>query len=49
MRQEERRSVEMSKDKEIKHYIFDCLGTADGYDVGGLHEDVERNINDPDA
>ena len=35
--------------EKIKHYIFDVLGTADGYEVGWIHEDCERNINDPDS
>ena len=37
------------KDKEIKHYIFDCLGTADGYEIGWLHEKDDDNISDPDS
>ena len=29
---------------EIKHYIFDYLSTADGYEIGWLHEDGQKNI-----
>jgi len=34
---------------EKKHYIFDYLSTADGYEVGWLHEDGQKNISDPDT
>lgn len=37
----------MSQDK--KHYIFDYLGTADGYEIGWLHEEGDKNISDPDS
>ena len=36
-------------DAEIKHYVFDYLGTADGYEVGWIHEDTQKEIGDPDS
>ena len=35
-------------DAEIKHYVFDYLGTADGYEIGWLHEENQKEIGDPD-
>jgi hypothetical protein len=29
---------------EIKHYIFDYLSTADGYEIGWLHEDTQKTL-----
>mgnify|MGYP003132555085 CR=1 FL=1 len=37
------------KDIEIKHYVFDYLGTSDGYEVGWLHEEGQKHIYDPDS
>ena len=36
-------------DAEIKHYVFDYLGTADGYEIGWLHEENQKEIGDPDS
>jgi hypothetical protein len=34
---------------QTKHYIFDYLGTNDGYEIGWLHEEHQKNIIDPDS
>lgn len=35
--------------KELKHYVFDYLPTNDGYEIGWLHEDGQKEIEDPDS
>lgn len=45
----------MNKQKQFqelnlqKTYVFDYLGTNDGYEVGWLHEEGQREIEDPDS
>ncbi|QDP61940.1 MAG: hypothetical protein GOVbin2056_23 [Prokaryotic dsDNA virus sp.] len=45
----------MNKQKQFqelnlqKTYVFDYLGTSDGYEVGWLHEESQREIEDPDS
>ena len=31
-----------------KTYVFDYLGTSDGYEIGWLHEEGQKEIEDPD-
>jgi hypothetical protein len=38
----------MSNDK-LKHYVFDYLPTNDGYEIGWLHENGQKEIEDPDS
>tara|TARA_B100001778_G_scaffold322852_1_gene315591 strand:+ start:184 stop:525 length:342 start_codon:yes stop_codon:yes gene_type:complete len=35
--------------EKLKHYVFDYLPTNDGYEVGWLHEDGQKEIEDPDS